>query len=162
LVMIYVPYPLRLDAKGQLLPAERNFIYPQRPGQVVQFLVNPGDVIRQGTPLVRMRDQDLAKELTEVRNQIASSTQIVQTLSSQANSRTLSAADKDRYYVQMRTEMSKLEANNKLLQEMMEINDAEEGGLFKVKAPRFQPTRAQKGVPLWTVLTADFNDQLTN
>src|SRR5262249_14167906 len=35
LAMIFVPYPLKMDAKGQLLPEDRRYIYSPVEGQVV-------------------------------------------------------------------------------------------------------------------------------
>src|SRR5262249_40043851 len=51
LAMFFIPYPLKLDAKGQLLPEERHYIYPTSQGRVMQFKVAPGDTIRPRTPI---------------------------------------------------------------------------------------------------------------
>ncbi len=43
--MIAVPYPLKMEAKGQLLPVEIAQIYPPRDGIVKEILRKPGEKI---------------------------------------------------------------------------------------------------------------------
>ena len=40
--LVFVPYPLKMDAKGQFLPRERRWVYTPVAGQVLSFRVEPG------------------------------------------------------------------------------------------------------------------------
>ena len=63
LAMFFVPYPLKLDAKGQLEPEEWNYIYAPGQGTVMQFKVGAGQIIRPNTPIALMKDNELAQRL---------------------------------------------------------------------------------------------------
>src|SRR5262249_5430301 len=52
LILIFVPYPLKMDSKGQLLPKERRFIYAPVEGKIDRFAVEPGQSVMTGQPLV--------------------------------------------------------------------------------------------------------------
>jgi multidrug efflux pump subunit AcrA (membrane-fusion protein) len=68
LAMVFVPYPLKMDAKGQLLPKERRYIYSPVEGRIVKFEVEPGQDVRQDDPLVSMYDNDLANKIVQLQS----------------------------------------------------------------------------------------------
>src|SRR5206468_12915535 len=41
LALIVVPWPLKMEANGQLVPVERAKIYPPRMGHIEKFLIEP-------------------------------------------------------------------------------------------------------------------------
>src|SRR5262249_30260469 len=57
-VMVFVPYPLKMDAKGQLLPQERQHVFSPVEGTVVGFGsgVEPSSSVSKDQPLILMRD----------------------------------------------------------------------------------------------------------
>lgn len=68
--MIFVPYPLKMDSKGQLLPRERRWIFSPVEGKVVDFRVDPGQEVRENDPLVKMYDPQLHKQLLQLTTEI--------------------------------------------------------------------------------------------
>jgi hypothetical protein len=70
LVFIFVPYPLKMDAKGQLLPMDRRYIFAPVEGKVMSFLVNPGDTVLTGRPLAIMHDAMLAERMQKLQGEI--------------------------------------------------------------------------------------------
>jgi hypothetical protein len=166
LAMIFVPYPLKLDAKGQLVPEERNYIYPQRHGTIASFSVKPGDVIRSETPIATLRDPDLAKEYNELQSQLDGSNVRIRTLSNQAQKtdQTRSPAEYAKLVADLRSEEAKRGAFLKQIESYRKIFRLTDGkaGMFQVVAPKFAASRSSNDDPQWTVLTADFPEQLTN
>lgn len=75
LVLIFVPYPLKMDAKGQLLPRDRRFIYAPVEGRIESFLVDPGQPVVKGQPLVKMYDAQLAEQMQKLEAEIAAARQ---------------------------------------------------------------------------------------
>jgi hypothetical protein len=73
IAMVTVPYPLKMDSKGQLLPQNRYWIFPPYEGHVERFLVEPNMEVAQDQPLVEMHDLQLAIKLQEVQSQIYAS-----------------------------------------------------------------------------------------
>jgi hypothetical protein len=68
--MVFVPYPLKMKAKGNLLPVERQWVYAPMAGKIEEFLVKPGDEVHKGQPLVLMSDMDVQAKIVEFQRRI--------------------------------------------------------------------------------------------
>ena len=70
--LIFVPYPLKMSATGQLLPIERTYIYAPVPGQIFAFpnYVKPGAWVERDKQLVQLYDPELAKKINELKKDI--------------------------------------------------------------------------------------------
>ncbi|MCI0463092.1 MAG: efflux RND transporter periplasmic adaptor subunit [Gemmataceae bacterium] len=53
-----VPAPLRVEARGQLLPRERRIVYADLPGKVIDLKVRHGEVVQKGQELLFVQDLD--------------------------------------------------------------------------------------------------------
>src|SRR5262249_31158365 len=73
LVLIFVPYPLKMEAKGQLLPIDRGYVFTPVEARVDQFLVEPGQMVSKGQPLVRMYDVELERKMVQLQGEISAS-----------------------------------------------------------------------------------------
>jgi hypothetical protein len=164
LAMIYVPYPLKLDAKGQLVPAERVYIYSYRPGTVDSFSVKPGDIVRAGTPIAVMRDHDLMELLTKLQNELIDSQGKIETERSQSTNQALPEAKRREASAELFAQQERHTAAEKQLNDLARIYQVKDRatGQFFVQAPSFPPSRSGNEMPRWTVLTADFQEQLTH
>src|SRR5207248_5531463 len=80
LLFIFVPYPLKMDAKGQLLPKDRRYIYTPVEGKIDHFLVEPGQDVRKDDPLVLMHDVQLAEKMHKLEAEIEAARQEEETL----------------------------------------------------------------------------------
>jgi hypothetical protein len=69
-LMITVPYPLRMEAKGQLLPVEIAQIYAPREGTVRFIRIKPGGTLGPGIPAVTLYSDDLRKEIEETQSKL--------------------------------------------------------------------------------------------
>lgn len=72
MALILVPYPLKMTANGNLQPEKRITAYSPMPGQVVGFPVNlkPGAYVQEGSTLVTLYDQELAKQIRSLTTEI--------------------------------------------------------------------------------------------
>jgi hypothetical protein len=71
LIFVFVPYPLKMDAKGQLLPKERRYIYAPVEGKIEKFRVKPGQNVVKGQELVEMHDSQLETQMRKLEAEIA-------------------------------------------------------------------------------------------
>ena len=72
LAMIFVPFPLKMEANGQALPIERHQIYAPIPGKIEEIPVGlkSGSKVNKGQTLFYMFDFDLAKQVKELQLEI--------------------------------------------------------------------------------------------
>lgn len=83
LAMIFVPYPLRMDATGTFQPVKRATLYAPVPGQVKAIApwLTPGKRITEDHELMQLFDLDLRTKIIELRQQIAEANHAINTLS---------------------------------------------------------------------------------
>ena len=68
-VLILVPYPLKMDATGKLMPTIRATTYAPVLGQVNEFLVAPTEDVVEDRVLVRMSDPELESKMMKLRSE---------------------------------------------------------------------------------------------
>jgi hypothetical protein len=143
--MIVVPFPLKMDAKGQALPTKRDYVYPPIPGKVTYIMegLATGSKVAKDSLLFRMFDFDLFKQVNELDAEI-------RTLETKSRpSRGKAADDNEQVGIDeaKQTLLKKLE-QRRLLQ--LNTNAVlANPGVFEINAPR-------SGI----ILSADFRDTL--
>jgi hypothetical protein len=75
LCMIFIPYPLRMEAKGQLLPFKRMWLFSRTPTQTAKIeeirdFVQTGRPVTKGQELIRMYDRELAQKIYDFQVEI--------------------------------------------------------------------------------------------
>jgi hypothetical protein len=151
--LVRVPYPLKMDAKGQLLPEDRRWLYSPVEGQVVRFEeeVQPGGPVRTNQPLALLYDVQLEIKLDQLGNEIAAAQQAIETLARQENE---STTETDRLRLSAEKKQKEFLRDRKILERnaLRERTNADEAkpGYFWLKSP-------MNG----TVLNTDFRESLT-
>ena len=163
LAMILVPYPLKMDANGQLLPVERQKVYPTRAGYVVDFLIEPNSSFDAGTHLATMYDNELQAKIQQLRQEIQTATRMKQLVESQLST-AKDKTEETRLTGQASQFSSQRDAKINELMLLMQTNNciADRAGHFAVAAPKFSANRAINHKPVWTVLDADFRERVKN
>jgi hypothetical protein len=159
--MVVVPYPLKMDSNGQLLPIERAKVFAPHPGHVRQFLVEPNSSFGVGQSLVLMEDQELGSGLNKLTEEINSLESMELALRSQPSQNESERLKRNTEIVKTKAQRdAKLQERRALIR----INNCIENrpGWFYVTAPPFSSKRAAAQAPQWTVLDADFRENLTN
>jgi hypothetical protein len=152
--LVLVPYPLKTDAKGQLLPEVRRWVYSPVEGQVVRFEegVQPGSLVAEGQPLVLLYDVQLEIKFAQLTSEIASAQQAVESL---AHEETAAITEIDRLRLSTEKKQREFLRNRKILERiaLRERTGSEEGrpGYFWIKSPL-----------AGTVLNSGFRENLTN
>lgn len=138
--MVFVPYPMKMTAKGQFLPEKVVNVYPPAEGEVREVLVVKGQTgIRPDAPVVRLYSPEKASELSELSVQQEQAARTVQLLSQQRQDRstkadevirlTMSQVEAEAKGLGAKQRMDALVAQNNLL------TGPQERGFFVAKAP---------------------------
>ena len=71
--LVFVPYPLKMEARGQLLPELRRWVYAPVEGQVVRFEegVEPGRRVHEGQLLVLLHDVQLETRVVQLSQEVS-------------------------------------------------------------------------------------------
>jgi hypothetical protein len=113
--MIFVPYPLKMKAKGNVLPYERQWLFSPKEGQIVKFLVEPGEQVQRGQQLVLMRDYDVESKMTDFQRKIEQADLEIRHYNSLLNQ----ATDDPKTRAQMMRERLKSEESRKLYSDQL-------------------------------------------
>jgi hypothetical protein len=150
LALIFIPYPLRMEAKGQLLPKERLYLYSPVPGQVQQIydVVQTGRMVTKGQSLLRMYDVDLAKKISELKLEIEKSSNIIRDFRRKLTDagESKNSTPRDVLDAQATKHAKEVELTSLLMRTDADRNNP---GAFELKAP-------QTGI----ILTSDFREKL--
>lgn len=161
--MFVVPYPLKLDSGGQLLPVDRQKVYASHEGIVKGFSISRNATFEPGQEIAAIYDHQLATMLTGLSDEI-------KTAESQAQAayRMMSETKDPVQLVKLTNEREQqlqvVRAKTREREQLIKINNADPSrpGYFFVLAPKFTNTQASSHTPLWTVLDADFVEQNLN
>jgi len=136
LAMLFVPYPLKMAANGQLLTKERMTLYSPVPGQIIDFPKNlaSGVAVAKDVPIVRLYDSQLGKTIRDLNAQIQAQLATIDTYS---NRQGAAEADNRDFAFKVAEARIVQSSKNTELQELILRTGALAGdpGLFEIKAP---------------------------
>ncbi len=164
-VMIWVPYPLKMDAKGNLLPQERRYLFPPMEGFVRDIKVKPRDVVSANTTIALMESPEMKKEITDLLQEIASAEAKIRTYNNSLSSNgEKNESDKMQMSISRDEEKSKKDRAEMLLSQKLKTNNADRNmpGMFTVRAPQFEKSRQIRGTAEWRVISPDQRETLMN
>ncbi|HMP02111.1 MAG TPA: efflux RND transporter periplasmic adaptor subunit [Gemmatales bacterium] len=95
LLMIFVPYPLRMSATGKLMPKERQSVYAQVEGKITDVRVKPGDQVGKDQELLDVFDQQLASKMTKLMQDMRFAKDRMDLIGGQLNSHALTPQEKN-------------------------------------------------------------------
>jgi hypothetical protein len=148
--MIFVPYPLKMDATGQLLPRQRAYLFsPAAEATVKEFkeFLKPGAHVHKDQELILLYAPQLALELIDLTNAIASAEAKMSAISRQLSS--AKGSEKTNLEVEQIAARTTYQTKSQELKAKQDLFNADlnRPGHFWLKSP-------QSGI----VLTADFRD----
>jgi hypothetical protein len=153
--LVFIPYPLKMDAKGNLLPEERRWLYSPGEGQVVQFQegVDTASFVLKDQSLVLMHDLQLAKNLVQLNHEIWEAQGEIESYSRLMGNASTTEAERQRFQTEKRQKEFVLERKIAERQEMMDRYHADPArpGYFWLKSPIDG-----------TILNSDFKETLGN
>ena len=161
LALWLVPWELKMDAKGSMLPEIRKTIYPRHPGIVEEVVVDRNQTFGPNQVLVRLFDYDLAKEIAELDGTIKRNQTLVSQLDKEvANPTSPNRDDPVRERIKAMSERSMAEfQRDRLVRTFNAI--ADQPGRFNLMSPDFDAAKARTQAPKWMILEGkDFKSEL--
>jgi hypothetical protein len=161
LAMIFVPYELKMDSKGQLLPEQRLPVYASHAGYITRVNVKPDEPFDRSQVLLEMWDTELQAQMQTAKNKLAEAQQKVVVLQREMNKTTVQDPVKvETDLISARQEI--LAADGDIRRLMINFKaDPANPGRFQVMSPEFDPKNARKQEPKWLVITgSDFRSEL--
>ncbi len=166
-VMVCVPYQLRMEAKGQMLPVEIAQIFPPKEGYVRSILVKPGEKIDPKYPAVHLFSSDLEKDYMQALTKYRDASSKIPTLTQAIKELASSDQYKDTR-VKYETDLEAAKLDQKAAESEIAALDAQyhgdgfkKPGLFMAVAPAFDAKLARpQGASMWTVLNDDRRENL--
>lgn len=152
-LMIVVPYPLKMDAEGALVPRERRWVYSPVEGHVERFAVEEGGQVEPTQNMVLMYDVNLELKLINLTKDIETATKEIQALNSQFG-QAPTDEERNRISSEKRKQEALRDLKKKELNSLRERTNSEERpGYFWLKCP----------LPVsGTILNYGFRENLTN
>ena len=149
LAMIFVPFPLKMEANGSFLPADRATVYSPIEGkvEVVRPGLKSGSEVAKGQELFEMFSLELANKVRELQSEIVGLEARVRP----QGGRSADGPDKNADQMPIHEARIRLAAANETLQGWRRRTNADlaRPGFFKIISPK-------KGI----ILTDDFRDNL--
>jgi hypothetical protein len=164
-VLILVPYPLKMEAKGELLPEVRRQIFPPVAGTVRKFRVVPGETVPENRSLAYMHDLQLFKQLHQLMREQENAGHEADEAEKQYGRNDLPQSEKQKFRTDAQKQRTLQESKNKEILDLVQRTNAwvEEPGYFDLKAPPMTPEEVRKvGRPEWTVLNSNFREEWLN
>jgi hypothetical protein len=163
LVLIFVQYPLKMDATGQLMPETRRWVYAPVEGQVLEFRVWPNDVVASNQQLIKMNDLTLKQKINTLNGEINAAQAEVSTMGKQIGS--AQGPNRAEIAGQLASKNAVIREKWKELTAFQDQIHAEiqSPGDFWIMSPTLpMESKDRRGPAQWTVLNADFRENLTN
>jgi hypothetical protein len=165
--LILLPYPLRMDAKGQLLPVEIAQIYAARDGTIREIRARPGEQIDPGFELLTLFSPELEKEYVETLAKANQARSTIMAADQTLIDPRIEPADKMKVRTEQALARLNLDAANEQLNALNQVfnngKPPSRPGYFGAFAPPFDTRIARPpGVSRWTVLNDDRTENLLN
>ncbi len=166
-ILVLVPYPLKMEAKGDLVPEVRINVYSKTPGMIAGFTVAPGEVVGPGRELVQLQDVQTGNKLAEIwregQNALSEAAHFDQQMSDPSTLPDKKVDAQHNARQQREIAANKLKEFNNLTKawDIKRAGDFADG-MVSVRAPVFTTEDAAKvGKQEWTVLNSNFHQELT-
>ncbi len=166
-MMFLVPYELKMDSTGKLLPRARRVVYAPTTGEVQEFKVEPGSEIPEGSDLAVLFSQELFAKLGTLDAEIeGAKNEALAAIRSGVGGQGSGQPGKEGANP-WENEEAKKEfelRKQKEREEFLKRNNANplRPGEYFLKAPFFTPEEKDSitnGTPQWTVLNGNFRDE---
>jgi hypothetical protein len=164
-VLIVVPYPLKMDSNGSVLPVTRALVYAPVEGKVKRFAVHPNSQVQADQPLIEMEDLNSQQQTLRLQGEIDTSAANIKGYDAQINDSRTRPDDRGRASAEKIKEQATLDGKKKELKALLERlgGEASTPGRFWINSPPLPPgVSGRKDQPVWTVLNADFVENLTD
>jgi hypothetical protein len=156
-----VPYELKMDSNGKLVPWARRAIYAPAAGMVEEFEVEPGQPVPEGAPLAILFSPEVEQRLSTLAQEIKGAHDEMEQANINSMLPNVPQLDKNMYRDKMMIQKDRWERKSHERSEYIRFTNArpERLGAFELRAPQFTLEEKLRVNHLqWTVLSGNFKD----
>lgn len=162
LCMIFMPYPLKVEAKGQIEPIETAFVFGPTDGVIREMRFSPGVQVDPFAEMALMNSEQVGDKYRQAMSEKVYREARIAALESQ-DTTGMTEADKASNKRQLDEDKAFVRMQNEYLAEFRKLYNLDPGrginGMFFALAPRLNPSRVPSGAK-WTVINAENRDQM--
>ncbi len=162
--LYFVPYQLKMESNGKLVPWARRIVYPPTEGKVISFEVQPGDVVSENRRLAVLFDLKLEQKLSAFTAEIEGAHNEMETAESNAADPSLNQNEKINYRDKARMKEFLWKTKQDEYSDFLRRTNAkpEKPGEFELRAPLFSDEEKGRVSHLeWTVLNGNYQEEWT-
>lgn len=163
-VMILVPYPLRMDAKGPMQPVEISKVFAKHEGTIAKITARPGDKLFPGDPVAELFDAELEKRYTELYSELTKAESTISAASQLLANERLDQTQKFRYeqdLAQAQLTAASVKSSIKALDDAYYAIPGRTPGWFYARTDQFNPRlKRPVGASKWTVVNDERKETL--
>jgi hypothetical protein len=158
-----LPYPLKMEATGKVLPVVRRVIFTPQPGTIKRFEVAPGEQVTENRVLALMYDANLYEKYHKLMAEMKAAETEATALEQQLERETLPS---EKASLRSKAALRRADQESKRLElrELVRRTNAQSDrtGFFSVQSPPMssEERRLVGSNAPWTVLTGDFKSEL--
>lgn len=163
-LMYFVPYPLKMDATGQLMPEDRRWVFAPWGGRILRFNVEAGNEVGENQNLVLMYNNEITNRLTDLEKEINGIEGQINGFNVQLSS-TQSPLERGRISTEMRKLKANLDAKVSQRDSLASVISIvpDQKGQFWLRSPQFPHDGANRDAAArWTVLNWDYKEKMTD
>jgi hypothetical protein len=151
--LIFIPYPLKMEAKGELQPVNVKQVFAPHEGTIYKIQVDSGKQYPPDTSCILLYDPNLQKEIIDFASQVDGLRKKIQGQNDQLADSNLSPSDKTSIEIDKTRTETELTSKEELLKKAIEQYNADRSkpGYFDARMPMIDDPNGK----LWTVLNAD-------
>ena len=165
LAMVLVPYPLKMEAKGEFMPRHVEQVYAPHEGEVEEIMVEPGSLVQPNDRVVKLFSPELQNEYNRMNIEIQTAAELIQDTSNEISNIKLSPEQQSENRAQRTKQEATLTSTQKQLLNMQKRYnlDPNQPGIFYALAPEFGTEVIRDArMPSWRALSSDNRSALTN
>ncbi|MDR3618846.1 MAG: biotin/lipoyl-binding protein [Paludisphaera borealis] len=118
--LTFVPWNLRIEGRGSLMPEQRQSVYAPIPGIVVEVPVDHGAVVKKGDVIARLDSRELQKELNKLTAEYNKASNQTVILQRQEQRSSTTQNERENVY-QLQAQLSEAQITAKSSREQIEI-----------------------------------------
>src|SRR5581483_1823678 len=161
--LYFIPYPLKMDSTGVLLPEVRRVVFTPVTGTVKHFDVVPGETVQENRTLVRMFDVQLESKIITLQREIEIAAKEAREYEQKQRDSSLRADERAKLGSDAAQRQQLAASKARELDALLNRTSADRGneGVFYLKAPTFTDEETLRVRSReWTVLNANFKEEL--
>lgn len=162
--MVLIPYPLKMDATGNLLPETRRWVFSPVEAQVIRIDIPDNRLVAAGQPVLLLSDRQLGMKVVTLNREVQEAQVKAAGVRRQLDNAPAGMTPSQRAQLEADRQQAEATARWKALEVtalMQNLHGSNDGpGFFWLNSPKFPDNVPNPQDRHWTVLNTDYRETL--